>query len=70
MNKEYFNGVGRRKNSTARVYLSDGNGKYPFNNVQETLILLFQYIFHDILCLEFSIILILAYHIGELLFEH
>ena len=31
MNKEYFNGVGRRKNSTARVYLSDGKGKFSIN---------------------------------------
>ena len=40
MNKEYFNGVGRRKNSTARVYLSDGKGKFSINNVQMILILI------------------------------
>ena len=39
--------------------------EYNYDNVQEPLILLFQYIFYDILCLEFSIILILAYHITE-----
>ena len=38
MNKEYFNGVGRRKNSTARVYLSDGKGKFSINNVSDDII--------------------------------
>ena len=38
MNKEYFNGVGRRKNSTARVYLSDGKGKFSINNVSDCLL--------------------------------
>ena len=37
MNKEYFNGVGRRKNSTARVYLSDGKGKFSINNVSDDI---------------------------------
>ena len=37
MNKEYFNGVGRRKNSTARVYLSDGKGKVSINNVSDNI---------------------------------
>ena len=37
MNKEYFNGIGRRKNSTARVYLSDGKGKFSINNVSEDI---------------------------------
>ena len=37
MNKEYFNGVGRRKNSTARVYLSDGKGKFAINNVSDDI---------------------------------
>ena len=31
MAKEFFNGVGRRKNSTARVYLSDGSGTFIVN---------------------------------------
>ncbi|MFL2500387.1 MAG: 30S ribosomal protein S9 [Candidatus Neomarinimicrobiota bacterium] len=31
MKKELFNGVGRRKNSTARVYLSDGSGTFTVN---------------------------------------
>ena len=31
MAKEFFNGVGRRKNSTARVYLSDGSGTFTVN---------------------------------------
>ena len=37
MNKEYFNGVGRRKNSTARVYISDGKGKFSINNVSDDI---------------------------------
>ena len=37
MNKEYFNGVGRRKNSIARVYLSDGKGKFSINNVSDDI---------------------------------
>ena len=37
MNKEYFNGVGRRKNSTARVYLSDGKGKFAINDVSDDI---------------------------------
>ncbi len=31
MKKELFNGVGRRKNSTARVYLSVGSGTFTVN---------------------------------------
>ena len=31
MKKELFNGVGRRKESTARVYLSDGSGTSTVN---------------------------------------
>ena len=31
MTKEFFNGVGRTKNSTARVYLSDGSGTFIVN---------------------------------------
>ena len=31
MKKELFNGVGRRKNSTARVYLFDGSGTFTVN---------------------------------------
>ena len=37
MNKEYFNGVGRRKNSTARVYITDGKGKFSINNVSSDI---------------------------------
>ena len=37
MNKEYFNGVGRRKNSTARVYLSDGKGKFYIKNASHDI---------------------------------
>ena len=37
MDREYFNGVGRRKNSTARVYLSDGKGKFSINNVSDDI---------------------------------
>ena len=37
MNKEYFNGVGRRKNSTARVYITDGKGKFSINNVSDDI---------------------------------
>ena len=40
MNKEYFNGVGRRKNSTARVYLSDGKGKFSLITFQMIVILI------------------------------
>jgi len=29
--KEFFTGIGRRKNSTARVYLSHGSGKFIVN---------------------------------------
>ena len=32
MKKDLFNGIGRRKNSTARVYLSDGKGDFNINN--------------------------------------
>ena len=32
MKKDLFNGIGRRKNSTARVYLSDGKGDFSINN--------------------------------------
>ena len=31
MKKEFFTGIGRRKNSTARVYLSHGSGKFIVN---------------------------------------
>ena len=31
MKKESFTGIGRRKNSTARVYLSHGSGKFVIN---------------------------------------
>ena len=31
MKKEFFTGIGRRKNSTARVYLSHGSGKFVIN---------------------------------------
>ena len=31
MKKESFTGIGRRKNSTARVYLSHGSGKFIVN---------------------------------------
>ena len=30
-------GVGRRKNSTARVYLSDGKGNFSINNVSDDI---------------------------------
>ena len=32
-NNEFYNGVGRRKNSIARVYIKDGKGKFSINNV-------------------------------------
>lgn len=32
MKKNLFNGIGRRKNSTARVYLSDGKGDFNINS--------------------------------------
>ena len=38
MKKEFYNGVGRRKNSTARVYLSDGKGNFSINNVSDVAI--------------------------------
>ncbi len=31
MKKEFFTGIGRRKNSTARVYLSNGSGNFVVN---------------------------------------
>ena len=31
MKKEFFTGTGRRKNSTARVYLSNGSGNFVVN---------------------------------------
>ena len=31
MKKEFFTAIGRRKNSTARVYLSHGSGKFVIN---------------------------------------
>ena len=37
MKKEFYNAVGRRKNSTARVYLSDGNGNFSINNVSDDI---------------------------------
>ena len=37
MKKEFYNGVGRRKNSTARVYLSDGKGNFSINNVSDDI---------------------------------
>ena len=32
MKNEPFRGIGRRKNSTARVYLSSGSGSFVVNN--------------------------------------
>jgi small subunit ribosomal protein S9 len=32
MKKEPFSGIGRRKNSTARVYLSSGSGNFVVNS--------------------------------------
>ena len=37
MKKEFYNGVVRRKNSTARVYLSDGKGNFSINNVSDDI---------------------------------
>ena len=37
MNNEFYNGVGRRKNSIARVYIKDGKGKFSINNVSNDI---------------------------------